>query len=101
VDETFRVMRRCAEDTPVALNYRGPPGGPNAPSVPEGQLTWGEPALREVRPGHWAACHYVDNFERSPATMPVLDHRRAVVPQAVEGDHLPDAAVVLGQEVGR
>jgi oligopeptide/dipeptide ABC transporter ATP-binding protein len=37
-----------------------------------------EPALREVQPKHWGACHLIEGFDRSPVTLPVLDHRRAV-----------------------
>ncbi len=44
-----------------------------------------EPALREVRKGHWAACHLIDNFKSAPITPPVLDVRRDVIPKAVEG----------------
>src|SRR6185369_11767282 len=56
--ETAKVLRLCAED---------------------------EPVLREVKPGHWAACHLIDNFKSAPITAPVLAHRRQVVPKAVEG----------------
>jgi oligopeptide/dipeptide ABC transporter ATP-binding protein len=56
--ETFRVLRKCATD---------------------------EPALREVQPRHWAACHLVENFERAPVTTPRLDHRREVVPGVIDG----------------
>jgi oligopeptide/dipeptide ABC transporter ATP-binding protein len=37
-----------------------------------------EPALREVLPKHWAACHFAENFAASPRTVPRLEHRRAV-----------------------
>src|SRR3954470_3556736 len=56
--ETFRVLRNCST---------------------------AEPALREVQPRHWAACHLVENFERSPVTTPRLDHRREVVPGVIDG----------------
>jgi oligopeptide/dipeptide ABC transporter ATP-binding protein len=56
--ESFIVLRQCAPD---------------------------EPALREVQPRHWAACHLVENFERSPVTTPRLDHRREVVPGVIDG----------------
>ena len=65
--ETFRVLRRCATD---------------------------EPALREVQPRHWAACHLVENFDRAPVTTPRLNHRREVVPGVIDGGaQVPLAAV--------
>jgi oligopeptide/dipeptide ABC transporter ATP-binding protein len=42
----------------------------------------GEPALREVAPGHWAACHLIDSFASAPLTTPSLEHRRTVVAEA-------------------
>ena len=60
----FRVLKKCATD---------------------------EPALREVAPGHWAACHVTANYAQSPDTTPTLDHRREVVPVTIEGDALPQA----------
>ena len=56
--ERFKVLRKCATD---------------------------EPALREVQRRHWAACHLIEGFERSPVTEPRLDHRREVVAQAIDG----------------
>ncbi len=56
-EETFAVMRNCTAD---------------------------EPVLREVTAGHWAACHYVEGYDKSAVTRPILDHRRAVVPKMVE-----------------
>jgi oligopeptide/dipeptide ABC transporter ATP-binding protein len=56
--ETVKVLRLCAED---------------------------EPVLREVKPGHWAACHLIDGFKSAPITAPVLRSRREVVPRVVEG----------------
>jgi oligopeptide/dipeptide ABC transporter ATP-binding protein len=68
--ETFRVLRKCATD---------------------------EPALREVQPRHWAACHLVENFDRSPRTTPRLDHRREVVPGVIDGgEQVPLAARAEG-----
>src|SRR5205823_11116747 len=32
-----------------------------------------EPALREVHPKHWAACHHIEGFKESPITMPLLE----------------------------
>jgi oligopeptide/dipeptide ABC transporter ATP-binding protein len=57
-DETFRVLRKCATD---------------------------EPALREVKPRHWAACHLIENFDRASITRPQLDHHRSVATVAVDG----------------
>ncbi|MBC7782350.1 MAG: ABC transporter ATP-binding protein, partial [Burkholderiales bacterium] len=37
-----------------------------------------EPDLREVLPGHWAACHHVPGYEQSPLTMPTIEGRRPV-----------------------
>jgi peptide/nickel transport system ATP-binding protein/oligopeptide transport system ATP-binding protein len=56
--ETFVVLRKCATD---------------------------EPALREVQSRHWAACHLIENFDRSPVTLPSLNHRREVVPGVIDG----------------
>ena len=47
-----------------------------------------EPALCEVKTGHWAACHVTENFEKALATTPQLDHRREVTPAVVNGDAL-------------
>ena len=92
--ETFRVMKRCVvEDVAVAgqrLDYAGPAGSSTLKD--DARRTSGEPALREVRPGHWARCHYAENFENAPVTIPRLDHRREVVPVSVEGDRLPTNA---------
>jgi len=59
IEERFKVMRVCAQD---------------------------EPGLREVQPGHWAACHFAENFPNAPVTIPRLEHRRTVTAGAVEGD---------------
>jgi oligopeptide/dipeptide ABC transporter ATP-binding protein len=55
-EETFTVLRKCAEV---------------------------EPLLREVSPGHWAACHLVEDFDAAPVTRPNLENKREVVPRAV------------------
>ena len=57
-DERFRVMRTCVEN---------------------------EPVLKENQPRHWAACHFVENYQKAPVTKPLIEHRREVVPEAVEG----------------
>jgi oligopeptide/dipeptide ABC transporter ATP-binding protein len=60
------VMRRCIEQLTTAP-------------------TSGEPELREVQQHHWAACHYVQDFEKAPVTKPVLDHKRQdQIPLATE-----------------
>jgi len=56
--ESARVLRLCAQE---------------------------EPALREVKKDHWAACHLIDNFKSAPITAPILASRRQVIPQAIEG----------------
>jgi len=38
-----------------------------------------EPTLRQVKDGHWAACHFVENYASAPQTKPVSNHRREVV----------------------
>jgi oligopeptide/dipeptide ABC transporter ATP-binding protein len=55
-DEKFHVLRKCAGV---------------------------EPELREVHPGHWAACHLVEGFENSPLTRPQLASKREVMARAV------------------
>jgi oligopeptide/dipeptide ABC transporter ATP-binding protein len=55
-EETFSVLRLCAEH---------------------------EPALKEVRPKHWASCHLVDNFPSAPITTPTLANKREVIPETV------------------
>ena len=54
-DETFRVLKSCARE---------------------------EPALRQVRPGHWAACHEIEGYAVAAPGRPSLDSRRAPQPQA-------------------
>jgi peptide/nickel transport system ATP-binding protein len=55
-EEQFRVMRVCHVD---------------------------EPSLKEVSPGHWASCHFAENYAKAPLTRPILDHRRQVVSEAI------------------
>jgi oligopeptide/dipeptide ABC transporter ATP-binding protein len=43
-----------------------------------------EPTLLEVQPGHWAACHFADNYSKAPATTPRSNHRREMVAELVE-----------------
>ena len=55
-----------------------------------------EPLLREVHSGHWAACHFAENYPNAPTSVPQLDHRREVTPQTIDtsGDVPPDAQVM-------
>ncbi|HEY0010132.1 MAG TPA: oligopeptide/dipeptide ABC transporter ATP-binding protein, partial [Tepidisphaeraceae bacterium] len=57
---------------------------PRCPSM-QGDPTCAEidPALKEVRTGHWAACHHVPQFEQAPITIPRLPGRRPVVQEVV------------------
>ena len=59
-----------------------------------------EPDLREVEPRHWGACHLIDNYERSKVSLPVLDHRREVSANVVEGERVGSvvANVLQGKE---
>ncbi len=41
-----------------------------------------EPALREVKPRHWAACHHAPGFAQAPITQVGLPSKRQVVPEA-------------------
>jgi oligopeptide/dipeptide ABC transporter ATP-binding protein len=68
-DETAEVMRVCCAD---------------------------EPNLREVGERHWAACHFVEGYERAPVTLPILDHKREVTPDTTE-----DVAGTVAGEVSK
>jgi peptide/nickel transport system ATP-binding protein/oligopeptide transport system ATP-binding protein len=66
-----------------------------------------EPALRDVQSAHWAACHLIENFDRSPITPPRLDHRRSVMNDSAS-DGGPEGGAAMAtdgnaarQEVGR
>ena len=68
-------------------------GGESGSGCCEGAAT-DEPELREVQPQHWAACHLIEGFDRSPVTTPRLEHRREVVPDVIDGGaQAPLAAV--------
>ena len=67
-DESAQVMARCVHD---------------------------EPLLREGQAGHWAACHFAENFADAPVTVPQLDHHRQVVADVVDAT----TALSLAQEV--
>jgi oligopeptide/dipeptide ABC transporter ATP-binding protein len=55
-DETFAVLKRCHDE---------------------------EPLLREIQKQHWAACHQIAEYDKSPLTEPRLEHKREVVPQVI------------------
>ena len=57
-----------------------------------------EPLLREVQPGHWAACHHVAGFAEAPVTVPRLAHQRQVVAKT---DETGAALAQAGEEVAR
>jgi peptide/nickel transport system ATP-binding protein/oligopeptide transport system ATP-binding protein len=44
-----------------------------------------EPNLRELRGSHWASCHFADNYEGAPVTIPILNKKRDVTPETLEG----------------
>jgi oligopeptide/dipeptide ABC transporter ATP-binding protein len=83
-----RVLAAGRSAGDIRLNYRGG----EAPAVPDvvemtvdgervkvmGVCVGNEPALREPEQAHWSACHFVKDFDKAPATAPVLDHRREV-----------------------
>jgi oligopeptide/dipeptide ABC transporter ATP-binding protein len=50
-----------------------------------------EPGLREVEAGHWGACHFIPNFDRSPVTVPLSDHRREIIAGGESGPSTTDA----------
>jgi oligopeptide/dipeptide ABC transporter ATP-binding protein len=54
-----------------------------------------EPALKEIQPRHWGACHFVDNYDKAPVTLPVLDHRRQVTANVVATEQ--DGKVVAAE----
>jgi hypothetical protein len=41
-----------------------------------------EPTLREIEPGHWAACHFVERFAESAVTAPRLDYKREIIAES-------------------
>jgi oligopeptide/dipeptide ABC transporter ATP-binding protein len=94
--ETARVMTRCVTELPSGtgqpLDYAPPPGADATLKI-DARTTSGEPALREVQPCHWAACHYIEGFAQAPVTVPQSDHRREVIPELIDteslGDHRP------------
>jgi oligopeptide transport system ATP-binding protein len=62
-DPTAEEMRRAVVLTGDVPSPADPPKGchfhPRCPAVREGLCDVEVPSLREVRPGHWAACHLV------------------------------------------
>jgi oligopeptide/dipeptide ABC transporter ATP-binding protein len=76
---------RCPLTRQLALN-----GGDRAEANCDGELVQvmrpcaaEEPVLKEVSPGHWAACHYAENYAAAAATTPCLEHRRQVSVEAL------------------
>ncbi len=76
--------RRLAQDAPAEQVVQLAPAGDRIMKICREQ----EPALRETADGHWAACHFVENYDKAPATRPTLDHRREVVSNPTEGEEL-------------
>jgi oligopeptide/dipeptide ABC transporter ATP-binding protein len=70
IEERFRVLKTCATV---------------------------EPLLREVAPKQWGACHLIENFDKSPVTLPVLDSRRQVTANVIATDH---EGKVVGETLG-
>jgi oligopeptide/dipeptide ABC transporter ATP-binding protein len=70
--ERFRVLSRCAME---------------------------EPDPREISRNHWAACHQIVEYDRSPLTDPMLQHHRTVVPKVVAAAGTAVAAAVAAEEV--
>jgi len=56
-EEIFSVLKRCQQE---------------------------EPVLREVAPNHGAACHQNPAYDKAAPMTPHSDHKREVIPQAVE-----------------
>jgi len=71
---------RCPLTRQLALQ-----GGPTQTVSADGQqfpvmqtCVQREPDLREISPGHWAACHFAENFDRARPSVPQSEHRRQV-----------------------
>ncbi len=64
-EERFKVMQPCKAD---------------------------EPLLREVRPGHWASCHFAENYSNAAKTVPTLKHLRGVTAVATDEPNLVGVA---------
>jgi peptide/nickel transport system ATP-binding protein len=45
-----------------------------------------EPPLRQISAGHWAACHFSQNYAQATASAPSLEHRRQVVIESGEAE---------------
>jgi oligopeptide/dipeptide ABC transporter ATP-binding protein len=92
---TRELAARQPGGAAIQLDYRGG-DAPAVPPVAEinadgervrvmGLCVTNEPALKEVHPRHWGACHFVDNYDKAPVTLPVLDHRRQVTANVADG----------------
>ena len=51
-----------------------------------------DPALREVLPKHWAACHHVPDFQSKPVTEPFLNAKRTTNPAVLNLETDPGRA---------
>jgi oligopeptide/dipeptide ABC transporter ATP-binding protein len=76
----FPVGTNIAAETAPASDSEGKPFSVLKKCATE------EPTLREVLPSHWSACHVTEGFEKSPQTVPRLDHRREVVTAAIDAE---------------
>jgi oligopeptide/dipeptide ABC transporter ATP-binding protein len=45
-----------------------------------------EPALKQVTPSHWAACHFAEGHAAAPGGAPTLDHRRQILPEIIPAE---------------
>jgi oligopeptide/dipeptide ABC transporter ATP-binding protein len=54
-----------------------------------------EPVLKEVSKGHWASCHFTENYANAPVTKPTLTHRRDVVTEAIVGADTREPLVAI------
>ncbi|HTW94609.1 MAG TPA: ABC transporter ATP-binding protein [Tepidisphaeraceae bacterium] len=67
---TRQLAARGGDRTTVTVE--GPPEQVMRPCVTS------EPVLKEVSSGHWAACHYAENYPQAAATVPRLANKRQV-----------------------
>ena len=49
----------------------------------DGACSTQQPQLKEITPGHWAACHHAPNFDSAPVSLNISSHKRAVIPEAI------------------
>jgi len=65
--------------------YQPPPGSNLDPHPVMGRCVEEDPPLREVKPGHWAACWFAEGHEEAEATRPDVQYRR-------EDEQAPESA---------